>query len=244
MDCSVNRGMGVSVLAVAPIAIVAPVNSSIALTGNVSFSSSSALRCPICNGRDRSERLPPCRMSVEFQWRRIRLDCAYTWHRHTNSRPRGITPATNVFGRNNQCIGALYLYEVQITNMEVSMSRARILALSFVAALALSSGALAQGGGAGGGGGGGGAGGAGSGAGGASGASGTTGNSGGSRSGPSGAGAAQPSGRTGQSGPSGNSAAQPPGSTGQNSINSPGTGVGPGSTPNAPSGTSGSSGQR
>ena len=90
------------------------------------------------------------------------------------------------------------------------MSRARILALSFVAALALSSGALAQGGGAGGGGGGGGAGGAGSGAGGASGASGTTGNSGGSRSGPSGAGAAQPSGRTGQSGPSGNSAAQPP----------------------------------
>jgi len=48
------------------------------------------------------------------------------------------------------------------------MSRATILALSLVAALALSSGAMAQGGGAGGGGGG---------AGGASGASGTTGNS-------------------------------------------------------------------
>ena len=64
-----------------------------------------------------------------------------------------------------------------ISNMESSMSRAIILALSLVAALALSSGAMAQGGGAGGGGGG---------AGGASGASGTTGNSSGWRSGTSG----------------------------------------------------------
>jgi len=102
-----------------------------------------------------------------------------------------------------------------------SMSRARIFALSCVAALALSSGALAQGGGAGGGGAGGGAGGAG-------GASGTTGSSSGRSSGPTGNSVAQPS--SGQSSPTGNSAAQPPGSTGQNSINSPGTGVGPGST--------------
>ena len=65
------------------------------------------------------------------------------------------------------------------------MSRATILALSLVAALALGSGAMAQGGGAGGGGGG---------AGGASGASGTTGNSSGSRSGTSGNSVAQPSG--------------------------------------------------
>jgi hypothetical protein len=105
-------------------------------------------------------------------------------------------------------------------NMESSMSRATILALSLVAALALSSGAMAQGGGAGGGGGG---------AGGASGASGTTGNSSGSRSGTSGNSVAQPP--SGQSSPTGNTAAQPPGSTGQNSINSPGTGVGPGPSP-------------
>ena len=105
-------------------------------------------------------------------------------------------------------------------NMESSMSRATILALSLVAALALSSGAMAQGGGAGG---------AGSGAGGASGAAGTTSNSSGSRSSTSGNSVAQPPG--GQSSPTGNTAAQPPGSTGQNSINSPGTGVGPGSSP-------------
>jgi hypothetical protein len=105
-----------------------------------------------------------------------------------------------------------------ISNMESSMSRATILALSLVAALALSSGAMAQGAGAGGGGGG---------AGGASGASGTT--TSGSRSGTSGNSVAQPSG--GQSSPTGNTAAQPPGSTGQNSINSPGTGVGPGPSP-------------
>jgi hypothetical protein len=91
-----------------------------------------------------------------------------------------------------------------MTNMEIIMSRAGIVALSFVAALAVSSGALAQGGGAGGGGG------AGSAAGGASGAAGSTGNASGARSGPSGASAAQPSGRVGQSGPTGNSAAQPP----------------------------------
>ena len=107
-----------------------------------------------------------------------------------------------------------------ISNMESSMSRATILAFSLVAALALSSGAMAQGGGAGGGGGG---------AGGASGASGTTGNSSGSRSGTSGNSVAQPP--SGQSSPTGNTAAQPPGSTGQNSINSPGTGVGPGPSP-------------
>ena len=107
-----------------------------------------------------------------------------------------------------------------ISNMESSMSRATILALSLVAALALSSGAMAQGGGAGGGGGG---------AAGASGASGTTGNSSGSRSGTSGNSVAQPP--SGQSSPTGNTAAQPPGSTGQNSINSPGTGVGPGPSP-------------
>src|SRR4051812_908904 len=101
------------------------------------------------------------------------------------------------------------------------MSRANILALSFVAAFALSFGAMAQGGGAGGGGGG---------AGGASGASGgTTGNSSGSMSGTSGNTVAQPS--RGQSSPTGNTAAQPPGSTGQNSINSPGTGVAPGPSP-------------
>jgi len=110
-----------------------------------------------------------------------------------------------------------------------SMTRARILALSLVATLALSSGALAEGGGGGGGGGGAGGGGAG----GASGAAGTTGNSGGSIRGPSGNSVAQPSG--GQSSPTGNTAAQPPGSTGQNSINSPGTGVGPGSTPGSTS---------
>ena len=104
-----------------------------------------------------------------------------------------------------------------ISNMESSMSRATILALSLVAALALSSGAMAQGGGGGGG------------AGGASGASGTTGNSSGSRSGTSGNSVAQPP--SGQSSPTGNTAAQPPGSTGQNSINSPGTGVGPGPSP-------------
>jgi len=86
------------------------------------------------------------------------------------------------------------------------MTRARIFAISFVAALALSSGALAQGGGGGGGGAGGG--GAGSGAGAASGASGTTGNSSGRTSGPSGNSVAQSSG--GQSGPNGNGAAQPP----------------------------------
>jgi trimeric autotransporter adhesin len=103
------------------------------------------------------------------------------------------------------------------------MSRATILTLSLVA-FALSSGALAQGGGAGGGG---------SGAGGASGASGTRGNSSGSMSPPSGNSVAQPSG--GQSSPTGNTAAQSPGSTGQNSINSPGTGVGPGSTPGSTS---------
>ena len=85
-------------------------------------------------------------------------------------------------------------------NMESSMSRATILALSLVAALALSSGAMAQGGGAGG---------AGSGAGGASGAAGTTGNSSGSRSSTSGNSVAQPPG--GQSSPTGNTAAQPPG---------------------------------
>ena len=67
------------------------------------------------------------------------------------------------------------------------------LALSLVAALALSSGALAQGGG------GGGAGGAGSGAGGASGAAGTKGNSSGSISGPSGNSVAQPPRRSKQS---------------------------------------------
>ncbi len=85
----------------------------------------------------------------------------------------------------------------KLSTWSCSMSRARILALSLVAALALSSGALAQGGG--GGGGGGGAGGAGSGAGGASGAAGTTGNSGGSIRDPSGNSVAQPSG--GQSRP-------------------------------------------
>jgi hypothetical protein len=134
-------------------------------------------------------------------------------------------------GRNNQCIGCFSSWRSNYQDGVFSMTRARILALSLVAALALSSGALAQGGG--GGGGGGGAGGAGSGAGGASGAAGTTGNSGGSIRGPSGNSVAQPSG--GQSSPTGNTAAQPPGSTGQNSINSPGTGVGPGSTPGSTS---------
>jgi hypothetical protein len=145
----------------------------------------------------------------------------------------GVAPAACSTGarrrlRNNHRLGCL-LHGVQLTTWSSSMSRARIFAISFVAVLALSSGALAQGGGGGGGGaGGGGAGGAGSGAGGPSGASGTTGNSSGRNSGQSGNSVTQPSG--GQSGPTGNGAAQPPGSTGQNSINSPGTGVGPGST--------------
>jgi hypothetical protein len=145
----------------------------------------------------------------------------------------GVAPAACNTGarrrlRNNHRLGCL-LHGVQLSTWSSSMSRARIVALSFVAALALSSGALAQGGGGGGGGAGGGsAGGAGSGAGGANGASGTTGTSSGRASGPSGNSVTQPSG--GQSGPKGNGAAQSPGSTGQNSINSPGTGVGPGST--------------
>jgi hypothetical protein len=194
------------------------------------------------NGRSRSCRQTKTEGVADFVLRkffplgvsRARLSAVVRRLRQVyGARPR------SSFGRNNQCIGALYLHEVQMTNMEISMSRAGIVALSFVAALAVSSAALAQGGGAGGG-----AGSAGSAAGGASGAAGTTGNASGARSGPGGASAAQPSGRSGQSGPTGNSAAQPPGSTGQNSINSPGTGVGPGSTPNAPSGTSGSSGQR
>src|SRR4051812_47765755 len=112
--------------------------------------------------------------------------------------------------RNNHRLGCL-LHGVQLSTWSSSMSRARIVALSFVAALALGSGALAQGGGGGGGAGGGGAG---SGAGGAGGASGTTGNSSGRSSGQSGNSVTQPSG--GQSGPTGNGAAQPPGSTGQN----------------------------
>src|SRR5436190_734982 len=88
------------------------------------------------------------------------------------------------------------------------VSRARILALSLVAAITLGSGALAQGGGGGGGGAGGGA----SGAGGAAGASGA-----GSAAGASGAhGAAAP----GTGNPNSPVSVQPPGSTGQNTINS------------------------
>jgi hypothetical protein len=109
---------------------------------------------------------------------------------------------------------AAFFIAFKLSKWSSSMSRARIVALSFVAALALRSGALAQGGG--GGGGGGGAGGASSGAG---GAAGTSGNS-------SGNSVAQPS--RGQSGPSGNSAAQPPGSTGRNSINPQGQELGRG----------------
>ena len=146
----------------------------------------------------------------------------------------------SVEARRNKSLRRL-LSASRVNRRSSGMSRARILALSFVAALALSSGALAQGGGGGGGAGGGGAGGgASSGAGGAS--------SGGANSGvggTSGTNAAQST--RGQSSPSGNTAAQPPGSTGQNSVNSPGSGVGPGSTGagiSGPGGSGGPAGQR
>jgi hypothetical protein len=103
------------------------------------------------------------------------------------------------------------------------VSRAKILALSLVAAITLGSGALAQGGGGGA-------------VGGASGAGGAAGGSGaGSAAGASGAhGAAGASGTPGTGNPNSPVSVQPPGSTGQNTINSPGTGAGPGPNPGPP----------
>jgi hypothetical protein len=106
------------------------------------------------------------------------------------------------------------------------VSRAKILALSLVAAFTLGSGALAQAAGAGGGGAGGGASGAGS----AAGGSGA-----GSAAGASGAhGAGGGSSTPGTGNPNSPVSVQPPGSTGQNTINSPGTGAGPGPNPGPP----------
>ena len=120
--------------------------------------------------------------------------------------------------RNNKGAATLSFMAVNLYAWSSEVSRVRILALSLVAAITLSSGALAQGGGGGGGGAGGGA----SGAGGAAGASGARGA----------AGASGTPGTTGNSSSQNSGVSvQPPGSTGQNAVNSPGTGVGPGPNP-------------
>jgi hypothetical protein len=129
----------------------------------------------------------------------------------------------SVFESEQQGHNNAFLHGVRLP-WSFGVSRARILALSLVAAITLTCGALAQGGG-------GGAGGGASGAGGAAGATGAGGTGGATGAGRAGGASGTPGTTGNSSGSNSGPSVQPPASTGQNAINSPGTGAGPGPNP-------------